>query len=174
MNYEDELLSFVRRTRKNLELTEQWRIEHPHANFSEVTHLINSLLGLIVLPKEKVLNELQQLHVTPTGIPDWRAAFRLVQAEEEPPTELRPFIDGLRNSVAHGSLDFETDGLEITGVTFVQKSRDKPRRILWRASFELDELRIFLEHFIAQIETACARRTKRASRPARNSHATPM
>jgi HEPN family protein len=174
VNYEDELLSFVKRTRKNLELTEQWRIEHPHADFNEVTHLINSLLGLVVLPKEKVLSELQQLDVTPTGIPDWRATFRLVQAEGEPPTELRPFIDGLRNSVADGSLDFETDGVEITGVTFVQKSRDKPRRTLWRASFALDELRFFLEHFIAQIETACARRTKRARLAASNSHAAPI
>jgi hypothetical protein len=53
MNYEDEFLSFVRRTRKNLELTEEWRLEHFGAGFSEVTHLINSLLGLIVLPKEE-------------------------------------------------------------------------------------------------------------------------
>ncbi len=31
MNYEDVLLDFVRRTRKNLELTERWRSDDPES-----------------------------------------------------------------------------------------------------------------------------------------------
>lgn len=157
MNYEDELLSFVKRTRTNLELTEQWRLEHSGSGFSEVTHLINSLLGLIVLPKERVLNELRQVPVAPTGVGEWGVSFRLEKGEDPLPTELRPFLIGLRNSVAHSTFEFASDGGELSGVSFAAMSGDKHRRFLWRAVFDLDELRSFLAHLTDEVEKACTK-----------------
>jgi hypothetical protein len=43
----EALLELVKRTRHNLEATDSWRKEHPDDEFYEVTHLINSLSGLI-------------------------------------------------------------------------------------------------------------------------------
>jgi hypothetical protein len=165
VNYEDELLSFIRRTRRNLELTEEWRREHNGAGFSEVTHLINSLLGLVVLPKERVLNQLRQVHVAPTGIPAWSVYFRLEPVEGKLPTELRPFLQRLRNSVAHLSLEFVSNGAEISGVGFVQRSRDRTE-LLWRAFFDLAQLRKFLACLTDEVERACAALTKTSTTPA--------
>jgi hypothetical protein len=162
MNYEDVLLDFVRRTRENLELTEQWRLEHRDARFNEVTHLINSLLGFIVLPKERVLERLRQVEVTRAGVPKWGVRFELIEKGGRLPADLRPFLKGLRNSVAHASFEFASDGTNLSGVTFAHQTRDQPPKMLWQAAFDLGQLRSFLTHLTYEVEEACTSRARTA------------
>jgi hypothetical protein len=71
MNYEDLLLDFVRRTRSNLERTEEWRLEHPEATFSEVSP--NQLHARLHSPTEGAdpwMDASGRSNVT-YGIPSW-------------------------------------------------------------------------------------------------------
>ncbi len=161
MNYEDLLLDFVRRTRENLQITDRWRLEHPEARFNEVTHLINSMLGFIVLPKERILDWMRQVEINSTGIPTWNVAFSLRKDSGVVPVDLRPFVTGIRNAVAHGSFDFISNGRDINSVRFEHKDRHQSQ-VLWTVDFELGQLNGFLIHLTNEVEDACKRRQVRS------------
>ncbi len=74
------------------------------SGFNEVTHLINSLLGFIVMPRTQVLNDMRQVTVSREGIPAWGLRFRL-EGRGRLPTQLRPLFIGLRNAICHSQLD---------------------------------------------------------------------
>jgi HEPN pEK499 p136 len=124
-----------------------------------VTFLVNSLLGLIVVPRQTLLDELRQLPVTRTGIPGWGATFDI--AGEPAPADLRTLVKGLRNAVAHFSLSFTTAAREITGVNFQTFEDERATIPRWAASFKVDELRSFLDHLADEVDSAWQRRHRR-------------
>lgn len=74
MEPEDEERTSVRRTKQNLDLTEV--IQEQVQGFWEVTFLVNSLLGLRVVPRQTLLRELRRVPVGPDGIRRWQARSR--------------------------------------------------------------------------------------------------
>jgi hypothetical protein len=159
MNYENKVLDIVRRTNANLVATDGWRARDPSTPFHDVTNLVNSLLGLIVVPKEEILNCIRQVDVRTDGIPDWGLTFEPVQVEGSLPRELRPFLTGLRNAVAHAGLDFPSDGTSITGLNFSNRTQDK-EQVLWTAEFDLEGMRCFLASLTTEVERACRARLR--------------
>lgn len=159
MNYENKVLDIVRRTNENLVATDRWRAGDPSTPFHEVTNLVNSLLGLIVLPKEEILDDMRQVEVGPHGIADWGVAFEVVSVDGSSPRDLRPFLTGLRNAIAHAGMDFPTDGKSITGITFANRTNDRAR-ILWTAEFDLAGMRCFLAPLTTEVERACRARLR--------------
>jgi hypothetical protein len=95
--------------------------------------------------------------ITADGIPAWNVSFRLGGIGPLP-TELRPFVKGLRIAIAHAYLDFTTDGKNITGVTFEHRGRGRGQPPIWQATFNLNELRGFLYELTDEVEAACKRR----------------
>ena len=156
MNPEDAFLDFLRRTKENLATTDKWRDGDPSSTFHEVTNLVNSLLGLIVLPQELLPNSVRQVEVGPHGIAKWGVTFNVVKREGRPPKQLRPLLTGMRNTIAHGSWEFEANGPNIGGIKFVNRSKDR-KRVLWIAAFDLDGLHSFLDHLTSEIERAYRR-----------------
>jgi hypothetical protein len=57
LNYEDIARDFVERTRMNLQAARQLPASGD-IRFYEVTHLVNSLLGLIVVPDQRMQDRL--------------------------------------------------------------------------------------------------------------------
>jgi hypothetical protein len=110
-----------------------------------------------------MLNRLRQVPVTPTGIPNWGVHFNLIRIDGPLPAELRPFLRGLRNSVAHASFEFTSGGAEISGLKFSPRTLDRPPKILWQATFDLDQLRSFLLQLTHEVEEACALRHPRGT-----------
>jgi hypothetical protein len=160
MDYERSVLDFVDRTKKNMVATDGWRAGDPSTPFYEVTNLVNSMLGLIVLPTQQMLEDMRQVKVEQHGIAEWRVAFELVPRKGSLPQELRPLLTGMRNSIAHTSLEFPSDGANISGITFVNRANNKAASILWTAEFDLDGIRAFLNPLIKEIERACRRRSR--------------
>ena len=79
-----------------------------------VTQLINSFLGLIVFPSEGIENYelLSELRKKKLDQINW-LEFEYVahpEIEENTPQEFGDFIRFLRHGIAHGLLDFETEG----------------------------------------------------------------
>jgi HEPN pEK499 p136 len=160
MDLKGRLIEFVQRTGQNLEITESWRSLHPEDGFHEVTHLINSLHGLVVVPSEKIFDRvadhMDPVTVEPIGIPAWDVTFLIDGAA--PPGDLPGFVTGLRNAVAHYDLDYGIDETRnITDIVFQVKPwgrRGNPPPPPWDATFKIDELHAFLRQLTHSIEKA--------------------
>jgi HEPN pEK499 p136 len=186
MEFNEKRLDFVRRTRVNLDTTEVWRKEHPKATFHEVTHLVNSMLGLLIVPKEMmdamsapVEAEIQPT-VSPTGIREWDVSFLLQPATHRHhrsldsdglPTDLRVLVNGLRNAVAHYALKFGVEDKGIASVVFQVRpwDREEPPSPPWDATFTISELLAFVQRLAdaieqVQEEARLQRISRRASR----------
>src|SRR5262245_31444769 len=106
MMYESVIRDFAERTRKNLRVIEQ--LQAKGEEVYEVTQLINSMLGLLVFPKEEFVDQipdtsLQDLQESGWPIP--RVSSGFPQAKD-----LRELIRYLRNAIAHFNLEFIKDG----------------------------------------------------------------
>lgn len=152
MEYADLLKDFVARTRSNLKLTDSLPREGEEA-FFEVTQLINSLLGLIVLPRS-------QLNVLPnTQLDKLDASWPTVHFAEggEPgqrPTDLRQLVIGLRNAVGHFNIKWLGDGTGISGLRFSSEAAAPPS---WAVEFGLDDLRRFVDRLAEEIEATLSK-----------------
>ncbi|MGH9668363.1 MAG: HEPN family nuclease [Bryobacteraceae bacterium] len=97
----NEAYEFARRTRVNIEFLHEAKTRGEHVHI--VTHLTNSLLGLIVIPKERYVFDrskqitLVDLHAQ--GWPEWNITL---DTGNERTTTLYGLIYHLRNAVAHG------------------------------------------------------------------------
>jgi hypothetical protein len=181
MEFNEKRLDFVRRTRANLDTTEVWRREHPRAAFHEVTHLVNSLVGLLILPKEMMdaigapVEAEIQAAVSPTGILEWGVSFLLQpirkrhQGVPDPgglPKDLRALVAGLRNAVAHYALKYGVEEKEIVSVVFQVRPWDREQLSSppWDATFTIPELLAFVRRLAEAIERV--QEEARASRAA--------
>jgi hypothetical protein len=121
MNYSDLITQFAKRTLANLDLVKQ-ASDDGNSDAYEVTQLWNSLLGLIVLPRERDVRRLPKIKLTnlhAVGWPDITTAGKL---ESE---TFRGLIGTLRNAVAHFNVEFHAnDEGEIREVSLWNEAMD--------------------------------------------------
>lgn len=148
MDYQQEyIIDFARRTRENLEY-----IEQAHANGAkvyEVTQLCNSLLGLLVFPREYYMQSIPETplgDLVEQGWPDIRTTHG-----ELPQDDLRSLMQMLRNSIAHCNVEFCADDAgEIRGLKLWNR---RGRTTTWKAELTLNDLRTIALKFIELIES---------------------
>jgi HEPN pEK499 p136 len=160
MEYEDLLRDFVARTRSNLKLTDSLPREGEEA-FFEVTQLINSLLGLIVLPRSQ-LDALPNTQLDKLDASWPRVHFATGGTPGRRPTDLRQLIIGLRNAVGHFNIEWLGDGKHISGLRFSSEVAAPPS---WAIEFGLDDLRRFVDRLAQEIEKTLSKR-----RPSKSVH----
>jgi HEPN pEK499 p136 len=170
MLYKDLVRDFAHRTKKNLEAIETLqrrdgeateRFQRGDGEVIDVTQLVNSMLGLLVFPKEKYVDKLppiplQELREAGWPIPEVTGKFP--QA-----TDLKQLIHYLRNAVAHFNIEFPGDGnadievLRVWNTDVVRDERNRPLRnkdrkvvseMTWEATLTVKQLRIFATRFI--------------------------
>jgi len=108
MNYEIDnlVLDFARRTRKNLEFIEAHSGDADRQVYA-FTQLINSLLGLLVFPKENFFRSIPETplsELVAAGWPDIKPVQGRLKEDN-----LRQLVRNLRNGVAHFNLEFMTN-----------------------------------------------------------------
>lgn len=161
MNYDDRVLDFVERTRANLNITDRLSASGDDP-FYEVTHLINSLLGLIVVPREEMINQLPKATLQRLEIDGWE--FEIQPGTCLGPACLTDLVRGMRNAVAHFKIDVasgDTDG-EITSITL--RSEDRFNVCFWSVSFTPTQLRMFVDRLadaITSTSEAAGRQPRR-------------
>ena len=141
MEYTDLAADFARRTLQNLDYVQK-QARRGEEGVYEVTQLWNSLLGLIVLPHERVIRRLPttpRTEMSPQGWP-------LVTTAGGEPKSLRDLVRRLRNAVAHFNVEFNAGfNREITSVTMWNEKMDENRKPIpdsrgWVGRIEVAEL----------------------------------
>lgn len=152
MNLDDPIVDLVTRTLENLELMDDLAASSTGGRKPfEVTQLVNSLLSLLVVPRElntvDFVGQAKGAHIQVDGIRKWHQGpveFELRGIESKPPQHLKKLLGGLRNSVAHANFKFIPEGSKgpISALEFVSCRRDGTP--LWSITFKVTELRKFL------------------------------
>ena len=142
MIYEDLVSDFADRTRRNLEVIDGLT-DDPESDVFEVTQLINSMLGLLVFPREKFLDRIPEIPLAELKERGW--PHITTRPPFKPPRTLRKLVRYLRNSIAHFNIKFRSEKGEISGITvWNMKGRKKD----WEANLNLEELREFTLKFV--------------------------
>lgn len=133
----------VERTLKNLKY-----IQDAHARCVDVhvvTHLVTSLLGLIVLPQqiglEKCIKELKLEDLKCCGWPEWNITWRKDETEN-----LGLLIYHIRNAAAHGHYKFSSECRHLSEVKITVQDKGG-----WEAEIQADKLYKFCLQFVKRV-----------------------
>ena len=146
MEYKNLIRDFAERTLKNLEFVEAAVNENADSEIFEVTQLVNSMLGLLVFPRERFFKQipespLQELRANGWPIPKMKGSPPRAQ-------NLRDLVSCRRHGIAHCNVEFISDGRNLTGLriwNYPPGSRTKD----WEAELGLSELRKIARKFIS-------------------------
>jgi len=150
MNDRNQPLVFAARTRKNLDFIEAAALRGEDVH--RVIQITVSLLGLVVIPREKLLlphlKDMTMASMAAEGWPTWQICL----GEAETKT-LHDLVRHLRNAAAHGRLDFTSDCRDPAEVDII--AEDMPygsSEPNWRAHIRADQLRDFCYKFLDLID----------------------
>ena len=123
-------VGFARRTRKNL--MKVMRGFKEGEDFHVVTHLVNSLLGIVVVPKERYSGvqplslPLEELHQD--DWPKWVILLDDPKRNQERTETLDALVAHLRNATAHGRFSFtgDSESRNLEEVWLIVEDRPKP------------------------------------------------
>jgi len=142
---EDE---FIQRTEKNLRAIEN--LSKKGESVYEVTQLINSLLGLLVYPREVIFNNIPRI-TRKTMINE---GWPLPDEQIEQVRDLKELLNNMRNAVAHFNIELINNGNAIEGLKFKNYAQDDKERAkpLWIGVYRLEPLKRFVDMFLACIK----------------------
>ena len=138
MNYESVIRDFAERTRKNLRTIEDLQAKGGEAY--EVTQLVNSMLGLLVFPRERFIDQIPQTSLSDLEADGWPVPK--VVGDFPQARDLRELIRYLRNAIAHFNIEFIGEKIQSVRVW-----NTKDKRTTWKAEIGLKELRAIAERF---------------------------
>ena len=147
MNYDHEALlaDFAKRTLHNLRLIREIESTQPRRKAFEVTQLINSLLGLLVFPKENYLDQIPDKTIDELKAEGW--PIPEVSAGYHQAKSLKDFLRLMRNGVAHFNIEFLPGRRnEIIGIKIWNKRNGVKT---WEAELTLEEIEIIALRFIS-------------------------
>lgn len=145
MEYKDLVKDFSARTNKNLEFIEKLKTDDSAAEVYETTQLINSLLGLIILPKEEQFSKIPTTPLTYLINQGWAIPGIIANHPKSP--DLRSLIRYLRNAVAHFNIEFIADNNSGTIIGLKLWNEPSPGNRDWEVDLLLIELRDITRRF---------------------------
>ena len=156
MSYDSKavLRDIVSRTRENLGLG----ITKPNLFKYDVTHLINSMLGLLVIPQQLLSKKAKKENFEKieerldSGIIE---KFKAVSGKYSSDLKLEDICKCLRDSLAHGNFCFFHNHAEIKSLTFTDynyfgkngKPLKKPKKTYESKKIDIDVIKQFIDKF---------------------------
>lgn len=141
MEYESDFyLCFMKRTQQNLDNYE---------GVYDATQLLNSLLGLLIVPKEKLFDEIPDISLNELSPSEWGDVSSWVtqnvngELGHEDSSTLRQFVRKLRNSVAHFHITPRHESGVVRGFCFADGS--------FNAEIPENELKKFVEQLASTL-----------------------
>jgi hypothetical protein len=144
MEFKDVIKEFAIRTKENLIIIEKLANNNDlGVNAYEVTQLINSMLGLLVFPKEKYIKAIPEILLSDLVKAGW--AIPEVKGSFPQAKNLRELIRYMRNTIAHFNLDFIYSENSISGLALWNCRRDLKT---WQVEMGLEQLKDIAFRFI--------------------------
>ena len=141
-------IGFATRTRKNL--LKVMRDFNEGEDFHIITHLVNSLLGIVVVPNERFreteLLSLSLEEIYRDGWPKWDILLDDPKDKQEKTETLGVLVSHLRNATAHGRFTFtgDSESRNLEEVWLVVEDRPRKKaKTNWRAMIRGTELLSF-------------------------------
>jgi len=143
MMYEDVVADFAKRTRKNLEALE--RLQNQGEEVFEATQLINSMLGLLVFPREEFVGRIPEKPLTDLKAEGWPVPRMRPGFSQVP--NLKELVRYLRNAISHFNVEFIGDGNNEIRTIRVWNTDPRTGTKTWEADLGLNDLRAIAERF---------------------------
>ena len=135
----------------------------------ETTQLVNSFLAGLAHPWEKYKQELKQKTIEDAVRDGW-PELRKKQDSVYDPKNLGDLLRLVRNSFAHGNLEFQsTQGNKITHIRFWNEDPKQDYRPTWGTIASTDDMRKFLTKF-AELAKSLAAANLERKRHEHNGH----
>lgn len=144
----ERIIDFIQRTQINLSFIEEMAKREENENrLFEVGQLINSLVGLLIFPKEKHFDKIPKTYYENLLQDGWPKIEINWHRTDKNQKHLKTLIRMLRNSVAHFNIEFlpETGEGHIEGLRF--KNICRCGDVTFEAIFTVEELRSFISKF---------------------------
>jgi len=146
---EDE---FIARTQKNLIAIEC--LKDISCKVYEVTQLLNSMLGLLIFPKERFFEKIQNKRWDMMVKEEWP----LPSEDYSHVSDLKQLITNMRNAVAHCNIELIPEHGEIISIEF----RDYPwgdnhKEPHWKGVYDVASLRKFVDMLLDHIQSSSRR-----------------
>jgi hypothetical protein len=144
MDYQNLVRDFAQRTRVNLETLRRVQQTQPDQEVYEVTQLINSMLGLLVLPQQWFMRRIPEIPLEQLVADGWPRP--VMEGEFPPAANLQELVRYLRNAIAHFNLAFVADDQgQICGLRLWNR---RGGVTTWEARLALADLETITEKFI--------------------------
>lgn len=148
-NYKNLEVEFVERT---LKLISQYEIYSQTLEFKEqynYTLLVNCLLGLIVLPKEKTLSYLPKARITDKLKKEIGIEYSVISNEI---TQLKHLILELRNSIAHFDIKIQSETEEFLIDNIIFYNEDGNEVITFKSNEVLPFMRYYSSWLLSNLK----------------------
>ena len=142
---EDE---FIARTQKNLIAIEC--LKEKGVEVYEVTQLLNSMLGLLIFPRARFFEKIQDKSWDLMDKEGWP----LPSGDNAHVSNLKQLVRNMRNAVAHFNIELVNDGNEIIGIRFSSYHRKGQN---WTGVYDIASLRKFVDMFLDHIQSSSKR-----------------
>ncbi len=164
MNYENVVKDFAERTKVNLELIRDQK--KPRNEIYEVTQLVNSMMGLLIFPKEKYwFNKIhnEETHIDKIKYSQaislgWPCINPVVYKHpthyiDEEKSRFGNEVSFIRNAFAHNNIDFISEETNIdskpaTQIVAVELVNKHNGRITWQAILSIAQLEKIADVFL--------------------------
>jgi len=136
MEYKDFSKNFIERTKDNLRI---------YSGKCEVTNLINCCLGLIIIPKEILVDKLSNDAVYEYDLSYCISKTKNCITDDYAPTGdntfgLKNIVRHIRNGLSHGRIEQKTEGKEIVGLRIFDKHNSNEN---FSIEFKIEEFKTF-------------------------------
>lgn len=153
MNYQELVKDFTKRTICNLDAIDKLlkaqrkKEEEEEITVYETTQLINSCLGLIVIPKETWLDNIPETSLVELKADGWPIPELSDPSETWQDLTLRQLINYLRNAIGPWNIDIIPDGQgQICGLKMWNDHEENESRV-HESTLSLQDLRKFVGKF---------------------------
>ncbi len=141
MVYKDLVRDFIERTKANLVLVRS--AVNTGQKAYEVTQLINSMLGLLVFPKEEFYNEIPNKKLADLEREGW--PIPQVRGNYPQVKNLKQLARYLRNGISHFNLRFTETGGHVDGLIIWNVPPNGKKN--WKAELKIEELEGITDKF---------------------------
>jgi hypothetical protein len=138
----DFIIDFARRTRSNLEYIE--KAQERGESVFEVTQLANSLLGLLVFPREQYMSRIPDTPLTVLIEQGWPEITTTHGGLKE--DTLKQLMRMLRNGIAHCNVEFTAD--DRSQITGLRIWNTKGHSKTWEVTLTVADLRAIAFKFV--------------------------